>query len=510
MNEPLPASGLERQIMLNALQAYREACQPPELTPSCPFFTWTANGPACGEQCADLLAIHGIDDAEESVDVGSGIVLVRQPSALRPRRPRRGPGSLDRPWDAAAMYSEDSDRPHADRRTVALVQELHNLLVVPPPYVRDKTEHEYDLGEVRRQLSSRGFDVDSFIRFGLGREIALNIAIYSALPIVQSDADVKKIIEKIDIRSDPEDGWSEFLETCYRYDTSAPDSESMPKVAYVFTGFTHHIGEWAETAALDDILTWRSPTRSGWVPPARPDVADGERETALWLCDRFLGTYESDWELSSLHLEWLYLHSRLQAPCSVTAMAERKVDVVKVSMAIAETATDRWRERASDDYESRSSEFANIAIGHLRNDRPELAATIYEALTSINPSDAEAMNNYGFCLIPSDSESAVNVLTKANQLYKNGRLLTIVNLALALHLTGRNDDSYAIATSGAARELPSQRAWLWSLEADDRIQLTTETIDIRDYMASLVRHLDRCRTASNGACPLRARRSFGS
>ncbi len=53
----LPGSGPERRIFLKALHAYRDACEPPELTPGCPFFTWTANGPACGEECADLLAL---------------------------------------------------------------------------------------------------------------------------------------------------------------------------------------------------------------------------------------------------------------------------------------------------------------------------------------------------------------------------------------------------------------------------------------------------------------------
>lgn len=57
--------------------------------------------------------------------------------------------------------------------------------------------------------------------------------------------------------------------------------------------------------------------------------------------------------------------------------------------------TDRWRRRA-DDYESRAADFVTVALGHLRSDKPELAAAIFEALVRVDEDDAEAVNNYGF------------------------------------------------------------------------------------------------------------------
>ena len=101
---PLPASGRNREILLKALRAYRESCQPPELTPDCPFFTWTSNGPACGEECADLLAEHGCEEPENRIDLGGGVVLIKQ---APPRRPRRGPSKSDRPFDARQIYMSD-------------------------------------------------------------------------------------------------------------------------------------------------------------------------------------------------------------------------------------------------------------------------------------------------------------------------------------------------------------------------------------------------------------------
>lgn len=77
-------------------------------------------------------------------------------------------------------------------------------------------------------------------------------------------------------------------------------------------------------------------------------------------------------------------------------------------------------------------------------------------------------------------------------MYKNGRLLTITNYVLALHLVGRNEEAYALAASEPARALPSQRAWMWIVGADDQLTLSSEEVDVRSYLADLANHLDTC------------------
>ena len=172
-------------------------------------------------------------------------------------------------------------------------------------------------------------------------------------------------------------------------------------------------------------------------------------------------------------------------------MAERRIDAVEVSTAIADEATENWRRETSGERRSRAGDFISVASGHLRSGRPELAAAIFEALTYVDPNDAEAVNNYGFCLIPIDPAGAFKVLERANRLYKGTDLVCLANLVLVLHLAGRNDEAYSLAVSEATRTLPSKRGLMWLVTADDRLELSSDFIDVQKYVKALLAHLDK-------------------
>lgn len=487
----LPSSGRSREIYLKALSAYRESCQPPELTPDCPFFTWTSNGPACGEECADLLAEHGYEDPEDRIDLGGGIVLLRQTPS---RRPRRGPGATDRPFDARQIYMSDEDRPHADRRTVALIMELETLICVPPRLSSDLTERSYDIQAVQDQLTSRGFDADSLIRYGIGVRLSMSIVGYVLLPIMKDDEHLRPMLEGMETAiQEPDSDWMKFFEDAYQADTGDTSGTRHEKARYAIHGFLDRVMNWLAQANLNDIKIWNSPTLHNG-----PSVADGSpqsvnRINARWITDRFTACFAGDWQLSSLYQEWLYLHGRIPAPCSSTAMAERKMNAAEISAAIAKETSENWRRKSTEEQESRASDFIGVAASHLRNGKPELAGAIFEALTFVDPNDAEALNNYGFCLIAIDPSTAVEVLQKANRLYKGTNLITLANSVLALHLAHRNSDAYTLAVGEQARALPSQSALMWLINTDDEIKLSEDFIDARQYLTGLVTHL-------NGGC----------
>lgn len=56
----LPQDPREREIFLRALRQYSDNCEPPELTPDCPYSVTVGPGLwGCGNECMDLLAwIH--------------------------------------------------------------------------------------------------------------------------------------------------------------------------------------------------------------------------------------------------------------------------------------------------------------------------------------------------------------------------------------------------------------------------------------------------------------------
>jgi hypothetical protein len=486
---PLPEGGKERRIFLVALQEYRDSCLPPELTPDCPFYTWTANGPACGEQCLDLLAMHGRNDAPDPIDLGDGIAVVR---SRPPRRPRRGPSPDDKPFDAREIFLSNEHRPHADRPTVALIVELDELINQPPTRWSDADERAYDIRTARDQLHKRGFDVEALIRYGLGSKLSMNITVNVLLPMMEEEV-LRPMIEAGKSIPPADGDWQKYFDAAFAADTGSVDANRTARLNYAFLGFLDRIRTWLTYADIDDIIMWT-------VPPLDFAVNDGEEEkslraesrtTAFWAFQRFTGAYVRDWSLSSLHQEWLYLHGRQAGPCSPAAMAERRINAPDINAAIAEQTTNDWTRRKGSKKYSIAGDFIAVAEGHLRNGRPDLAAAIFEALTHVDSSDAEAINNYGFCLMAFDAAAALEVLETANRMFKGKHLTNIADRVLALHLLGRNDDAYTLGISEETRSLPSSRGLMWLVGEDDALELS-QWIDVRPYLGTLIAHMDHC------------------
>jgi hypothetical protein len=482
----LPEDGPARQIFINALHEYRNSCEPPALTPGCPYFRWTSNGPACGEQCADLLAQYDDQARRKTVDLGDGIALVRnQPR----RRPRRKPDSSSRPFDARQIFLDNDNRAHADRDTVALIVELTTLITTPPELSQDASERSYDIKATREQLETRGFNTDSLIRYGLGATLPMYFAALSIFAIAKTDGNFRAAIDAVGSLSDfpqPSEEWLKFFNYSYKEDNKVSAS-GYSSAYYALHGFIDRIRDWLEVASIEDIIAWIPPAHYPVcvdVPALHADSVRNElHDIAIWMIDRFTVADLSAWSLASLRLEWKYLHGNLKSPCSPAAMAERKVDAQEVSGAIADEIS-----TSNDEEISTANKLIPVALEHLRNGKPEIAAAIFEAIVAISPEDSDAHNNLGFCMLPIDPSAALPELDLADKL-SGGTFVTLANRVLALHLTGRNADALNLAKSDRVSDLPSGAATMWSVE--DHRELSLIHVDnVRTYLASVVTHIE--------------------
>src|SRR6266542_4275869 len=128
------------------------------------------------------------------------------------------------------------------------------------------------------------------------------------------------------------------------------------------------------------------------------------------------------------------------------------------------------------------------AANYLRHGQPEIAAGIFEAVILVTPNDADAHNHYGFSLLPVDCATALVELEKANSLdYKE--LANLADRVLALHLLGRNEEAVALATSPEVLEAIPSAGLMWIIQPD-RTLLLSGWIDIRQYLRSLLIHID--------------------
>jgi tetratricopeptide (TPR) repeat protein len=157
------------------------------------------------------------------------------------------------------------------------------------------------------------------------------------------------------------------------------------------------------------------------------------------------------------------------------------------------SSQDIWQTEISpaDDDELSSNphtvDYVSLAIGLIFSGRRKDAASIFAKLRNLRPGDADALNNYAFCLIPDNPETALELLDQASQISPVDELLPAANrMRCLLHL---NRQSAALAVAdGLISNLGSFRrkpAYLWSTDG-----FTLEDVDdARVYIIDLVTHI---------------------
>jgi hypothetical protein len=473
---PLPADGPERLIYLRALRAYSNDCLPPELTPGCPFYRMTEDGPRCSEECMDLLAEHGPDGESPSelvLDLGDGYVAIRQQSR-RPRG-RRSQDTSGLATDIGRTRRIDAERPVDQRQTTSLVSELREQLITPPWLQPDPREREWAIEAARQELRRRGLDVEGLIRFVLGPQIGFSFLVWLQIAAASETVDD-------DVPADP--AWLALLERTVG--VPVKDAISSPKVSRFISGTLR----WAAAAPLNEIVGWSAPT----VFPSAPPVRDRARANrAHWTLNRFTDTYFSDWATSSLHMEWLYQYGGLPGLCPSAVMHDRSIDKDELAHELAKRSTKQWQTSGGPEggqqRRIRTEDFTSVAVENIRARRLDVAAGIFEGWTRVDPKDPTGHNNYGFCLLPTHPAAAYEALRQAETLGFQPAILNAADRVLALHLLGLDDEARELARKALAEGHPHTDGYLWE-HTDDAELVLKQNRDVHSYLEDLLRPLD--------------------
>jgi len=250
---------------------------------------------------------------------------------------------------------------------------------------------------------------------------------------------------------------------------------------------TRRLFAWNRAQTLDELVLWTAPTAEFLLIDAlAPFTAISDRP--LWLLERFTETYLGNWSLSSLKLEWDYIHSDNQGCVPSDQMALRRLDVSDVAKEIARRVSDTLR---ADDEPAKIGvdDFTTIAVEYLSEERYEAAATIYEGLHSLRSDDATILNNLGFCLMPVRLERAVEVLEQSMLVASKPNPVTYANLALAKYLSGYPDEALSLARRGQAHRV-SGRVWLWTVDDGGKFSLES-VVNIRMYFQALADKINK-------------------
>jgi hypothetical protein len=478
-DKPLPQNGPEKKIFLRALRDYSDHCDLPDLTPDCPFYRRSADGPVCSDECKDLLADYEADHPSLEVvgDLGAGYEIVRK-RRPRPRHPR---SDGERPFDVTVISREDENLARPARRTTSIVNELRQYLVVPPWLHPDPSERSYAIDTCKDILISRGVDVEGLIRYAIAPSIGMGVA----MGLLLADDSLDELPGETASIPEKYERWSTLL--------TERQSGDDPNIAglQLPIEFLEGVRRWATTAKLSGIEGWDAPDQF----PAEESAVDDENiDVGCWVLDRFATTYLADWRLRSLQLEWRYQHGQRRSPMEPSRMPERPINLRSLADLIAERTSlesDSGGGQAKLGKSALSVEdFTPVAVENIQVGKIEVATGIFQACIAADPSNAEAHNNFGFCLIPTDPEGALASLQRAQQLGYGVESTNVANQMLALHLIGRDDEARALSIDVTAPSV-GYVAWLWrhtSYAQRLEIQPFPDTLN---YIEDLMTHIDR-------------------
>ena len=144
---------------------------------------------------------------------------------------------------------------------MSLFCELSDRVSEPPTASADR---DGLLAACLGELAHRGFDQESIVRTMVGAFVGGVVLIGLLLPV--------------EIEVPIPEGWRQLVRTD---DPAERRDELVPKV---FAG----VDRWALTAAIEDVIAWRAPTRAEFgAPSSLPASNEASTWVSRWLWERF-------------------------------------------------------------------------------------------------------------------------------------------------------------------------------------------------------------------------------
>ncbi len=471
MTGKLPEDGPGREILLRGLRSYSDNCEAPYLTPGCPFGVDIADGTrGCAEECIELISSLGAPPhVDEEVPVGQGMRLRRR----RRPRPRRGPDPSMRAFDAAEIYlNDEATRELEAWSPVSLLYHLRNLLGTPPPIDPESAEHrKADIHRIIEILDERGIPFDSILRGAFSAGIGVMIGVVAGLrglgPITPHQ-DLPDHIDSISVR------WADVLGV-------VGDSSRDDWARSIVTCIERAVS-WVLTAPLNELIDWWP--ADGVVPDALPNTLSKLPSIDRWIADRFLATYLEHWAPESLLAEWEWIHGNRDCPIPAAAMRTRRIDPNRVAAQIADNALSNRSTQLSS---VAKAQYQSLAMELLEQGRPDAAAGVFEAVLALEPLDADAHNNLGFCLMPDAPADALRSLEKAAELGYEPPVVNSANRVVMLSRLGRLAAAHDLADQAYRAAIGSTppTAYLWNLESLDSTPNVDFVKDVTEYLVGI-------------------------
>jgi hypothetical protein len=385
--------------------------------------------------------------------------------------------------------------------TPRLVEAVRSVLLAGrllPPDHPAATDNARDVFfEMLAELTRRGIDAESLVRYGLQSEVLSPLVAMFAIRLgVDANAAMPAVLTP-----DVLDGWQKVL----GWPTAPVGSPTEAIVAALRSSFPTLLA-WAVNGDLEDLFDLRPPN-SDWINDfVGWDALDAQLiEDYSWLVDRFGGLGVDTWRLSSLHREHRWTDGLEPSPCPSVLMDESRVNRADLDKEIARRAVASPGGKGDGPWTNLALRMQEQATRCLKEGHYAEAATLFEFAVQQQPGDADALNNLGFCQIPTDPSVAVFNLERADKLGYSSKAINFHNriighrqlsqdniarnLAEEYWCTARQDDTWPV------------NAILWNAGDDGSLRLISH-LDARLAIAEIAYEL----TTSDQEMTLWARR----
>jgi hypothetical protein len=467
------------QLLYRALADFSDACDIPDLTPTCPFYQLQADdSPICGEECKDILSDDLSPSAmPQALTLGGDLVALR---GRRPR-PRRGPPEDLAAFDARQIYLSERDREVSTWGLTSLVNGLKHQYA----WMKQDDSDPHNIrraNAIAEELERRGVNPAVVVRHGLFRHITSAVIwhIRNALP-----------------NGGDELGWIDLVrQAADNFDDLAANADA--ELGNIVDSVYPYLRAWIYSAPLEDLLEHRVTFSAKDLTAMSAELPDRDLD-AVWLVDRFTTTYIEAWNLRSLQREWRYIHSQFPGPCPPANMRERHVPLNTLALRLAEIGVRRLE---TEDMEAvgasqgllRIDQFFPLAVEALKRGERAEAESIYRMLLKVRPDDREVANNLGFCVIPEHPAESVSLFETAIENSEPGLLLamTYLNLALAHYQLGNVTEARKALIGAREHPLEGFSGYMWDLDRLSEGPWTAAEIDgdLAEYADKLEDMLD--------------------
>jgi hypothetical protein len=318
-----------------------------------------------------------------------------------------------------------------------------------------------------RELTRRGLDAESLVRYGMPNEIAaviMGLLFMEELGLEDPDLARQRGVDL--------EAWRAALGPVpgLNRDNKEISAQRLHEIAVGYArNYVPAIFSWIATAPLTSLVMLSPPEASQLVQPVLCVGGDKKlRERYAWLVDRFSTTSLRNWLTTSLQYEYRWQEGAEPPPCPEELMMERELERDELNAELARRSA--LSIGGDPDPESvLASELDSHARTLVKQGRHHEAAALFEFAVLRRPYDPEVRNNLGFCLIPENPGEAIKDLEAAAHMGYGPAAVNVYNRACCYLALGQPRVAMAVSEEYWAIKASNPDGamlWHWASDSD--------------------------------------------